>query len=459
MERLSFDLNSLAVFGSHELSPSVFSAIESSLDLGHFDRPLLQNLRELSFRQGFDEVSLRDIRAFLGPSLKTLRLTISGPPKGLGTFTKALKARCPAIEHLYISDYERSERVNSVVTGLLCSLSSLRTISWNHVACDSQTLKSLSFLPFLETLDVRLPERLTQRGFLDASSNTLPFSAMRHLRISVASIADAGEFLQVTSSSPGVKSLDITFDHIVPHPEQLHAVFTVMQRGSFCNTLTTFELRDHVERNEDLPPLHTLDAHTLSPLLQCRNLENITIRISYAHAAIDNALLKEIALAWPYLRRISLDSYHQARLWRSRANLQGLSYLAQHCHSLQSVRLQFDVSLPTTAMHPDGGIRCESLTQLEVSHSHVSDPLVVATFLADVFPNLRLHHSYIIRTKTPGPRKWFDLEDSLSEDGQSPEYVEMAKRWKEVVETLKMRQELSQSPTNPNVRMPSLIHN
>jgi hypothetical protein len=153
-----------------------------------------------------------------------------------------------------------------------------------------------------------------------------------------------------------------------------------------------------VEIDEVSP--HSLDAHTLSPLLQCRNLERVTINISYGHAAIDNSLLKEIALAWPCLRDISLHSCHNARLWHSKANLQGLSYLAQHCHSLQSVSLQFDVSLPATTMYPDKGIRCESLTRLDVSYSHVSDPLAVATFLADVFPNLKLHHSYSIRTRT-----------------------------------------------------------
>jgi len=62
MEQLSFVLSarSLSVFGARELSPSVFRAIESSLDLGHFDRPLLQNLSELTFEQAFGGVSLHD---------------------------------------------------------------------------------------------------------------------------------------------------------------------------------------------------------------------------------------------------------------------------------------------------------------------------------------------------------------------------------------------------------------
>jgi len=453
MEQLSFDLSAsdLSAFGAPELSPSVFRAIGSSLDLGHFDRPLLENLHELTFKQDFGGVSLRDVCVFLGPRLKTLRLT---NPHSVGTFAKALKARCPALEHLYISTFERSKRVKRGVSDLICSLSSLRTVSWKDITCDLQTLKYLSSLPFLRSLDVRLPKGVAQGGFLDASSNILPFFAMRHLHVYVRSLADAGEFLQVTSSSSGLESLSITFNLIVPTPEQLHAVFTLMQRSSFCNTLTTFALREDVKLDEDATPLHSLDAHTLSPLLQCRNLEHVEIDISYGHAAIDNSLLEEIALAWPRLRYLSLHPYYHARLWHSRANLRGLSYLARHCHSLQSVNLQFNVSLPLTMMYPDQRIRCESLAELYVSRSHVFDPLAVGTFLVDVFPNLRLHHRYFSRTTPWGPslRKLWDFDDEFSEDEQSPKYIEMAQRWKDVDKCLykKRRLELSQSPTNTN---------
>ena len=437
MEHLSFDQPSTiwSIFGVQELSPSVFRGIESSLNLGHFNRPLLQNLSELSFDQNSGGVSLHDVGVFLGPRLKTLRLSTFSSFDGLEKFAVALKARCPAIEHLYISSPDCSTRMKSCVLDLICSLSSLRTLSCEGVTSDSQTIKYLSSLPFLRSLNVRLPRRLAQEGFLDSSYNILPFLAMRHLDVSVASIIDAGEFLQVTSSFFGLESLLVAFDRIVPTPEQLRAFFTAMERSSFRDTLTTFALRDQVEIDQVSP--HSLDAHTLSPLLQCRNLEHVTIDISYGHAAIDNSLLKEIALAWPCLRDISLHPYQKAHLWHSKANLQGLSYLAQHCQSLQSVSLQFSVSLPETMMYPDKGIRCESLTRLFVSRSHVSDPRAVATFLADVFPNLKFHHDYVIRTRT-GPRTMWDSE-VLRDDEKSPEYIEMAARWKDVDQMLEAR--------------------
>ena len=441
MEQLSFDQPPTiwSIFGVQELSPSVFRAIESSLDLGHFNRPLLQNLSELSFGENSSGVSLRDVCVFLGPRLKTLRLSTFSSFHSLDNFSIAIKSRCPAIEHLYISSQGLTTWTKSCVVDLICSLSSLRTLSYEGVTTDAQTLKHLSSLPFLRSLNVRLPrpKRRAQEDFLE------PFLTMRHLDVSVGSITNAGEFLQVTSSSSSLESLSIIFDRIVPTPEQLRAVFTIMQRSSFCDTLIMFTLQDRVGINRFSP--YSLDAHTLSPLLQCRNLERVSI--SYGHTAIDNSILKAIALAWPCLRDISLHPYQKGRLWHSKANLQGLSYLAQHCQSLQSVSLQFDVSLPATTMYPDKGIRCESLTRLFVSHSHVSDPLTVATFLADVFPNLFLHHNYLIRTGTV-----------LDDYEHGPEYIEMAVRWKDVDQMLEARrQELSQSLTNHNVRMQSRL--
>jgi hypothetical protein len=463
MEHLSFDQSpyDLSISDRRELNPSVFRAIQRSHDLCHFDRPLLQNLTSFTFKLNFGGISLRDACIFLGPRLKTLDFTIPRSLVGLRTFAKALKAGCPAIEHLYISNCQSSDRVNRVVSDLVCSLSSLRTLRCGDITCHSQALEYLSSCPSLQDLHVHLPDELAQQRLLDVSSKILPFLAMRSLDITVASTASVVEFFQVTSGSSDLESLSITIDSILPTAAQLHAALTVVQQSGICDKLTTFVLGDRVISAQDSIPLHVLDAQTLLPLLQCRNLEDINIHISYGHAAIDNSLLKEMALAWPCLRALFLFPCHYAHLWHAKADLRGLICLAQNCHSLESVGLQFDVSLPPTAIYPDKAIRCEWLTQLDVARSHVTNPLAVATFLTNVFPNLTLiDHEYYIRSTPPGTSMGSDFEDELSEDERSPEYIDMAKRWKDVVQILNARrQELSQSPTNCNVRMQPLICN
>jgi hypothetical protein len=162
-----------------------------------------------------------------------LRLTIFNSLEGLRTFTKVLKAGCPAIEHLYISSYQSSDRVNRVMSDLVCGLSSLRTVSCNQraqITYDARALKYLSSLPSLQRLNVNLPNELAQESLLDASPNIPPFLVMRHLYFTVVSTASAVEFLRVASNSPNLESVGITIDCIVPTPEQLHAVLTVMQQ-------------------------------------------------------------------------------------------------------------------------------------------------------------------------------------------------------------------------------------
>jgi hypothetical protein len=463
MEHLSFDQSpyDLSISDHRDLSPSAFRAIQRSHDLCHFDRPLLQNLTSFTFKkQDFGGISLRDACVFLGPRLKTLDFAIPRPLVGLRTFVKALKAGCPAIEHLYISNCQSSDRVNRLVSDLVCGLSSLRTVRCGGITCHSQALEYLSSCPFLQDLHVHLPDELAQQRLLNVSSKILPFLAMRSLDITVASTTSVVEFFQVTSGSSDLESLSITIDSL-PTAVQLHTALTVMQQSGICDKLTTFVLGGRVMSAEDSIPLHVLDAQTLLPLLQCRNLEDINIHISYGHAAIDNSLLKEMALAWPCLRTLFLFPCHFAHLWHAKADLRGLICLAQNCHSLESVGLQFDVSLPPTVIYPDKAIRCEWLTRLDVGRSHVTNPLAVATFLTDVFPNLTLiDHEYYIRSTPPGTSIRSDFEDGLSEDERSPEYIEMAKRCKDVVQILNARrQELSQSPTNCNVRMQPLICN
>jgi hypothetical protein len=75
---------------------------------------------------------------------------------------------------------------------------------------------------------VQLPDELTQQNLLDGSSDIIPFIAMRHLDITVASTASTVEFLQVTSRSSNLEYISITIDRILSTPAQLHAALTVM---------------------------------------------------------------------------------------------------------------------------------------------------------------------------------------------------------------------------------------
>jgi hypothetical protein len=255
---------------------------------------------------------------------------------------------------------------------------------------------------------------------------SLPFPALEDFHAFLASTADAREFLQFISSSSNVESLSIDVS-IIPPPQELYTFLTTVRQSSFRDKLTTVLLQESEAADEDVPS-HSLDAHTLSPLFQCHNLEVIWVSIRYGQEGIDNSLMKDMALAWPRLRKISLFSFYHTSRWQSNVNLEGLIHLAQYCPALESVSHEFDVSLPTTWDHPGNGIRNESLTYLNVDRSRITDPLAVAALLSDVFPNLKLKH------------RWH-FSGAPGSDGDDPAFVEMCKCWEQVDKHLEIRKQ------------------
>ena len=248
-------------------------------------------------------------------------------------------------------------------------------------------------------------------------------------------IADAGEYLQLISNSSSLEFLSIVVSAI-PQPQELYSFLTTVHQSCFRDILTTVLLMtDYAAVALDAPPPYSpRSAHSFTSPLLCSNLEHISLYIRYGQEAIDNSLMKDMALRWPRLRSISLSSTYRDSRWHLSANLEGLVYLAQHCRMLELVNCQFDVSLPTTSVDPASGIRNESLTGLYVHRSRIIDPVAVATLLSDVFPNLRLDHDWHFR-------EGLGRYDSDDDEEDDPEFIEMCKRWKAVDQMLEMRKQ------------------
>jgi hypothetical protein len=383
-----------SIYGDDQLGPSVFHAINCSLALGHHSHPLLQNITELDYKSIFSEVSLLDACIFLGPRLKKIDLSITVPIVGLEVFLEAVKSTCPALSnlHILIDDNEENKNAGAVgraISNTVCGLSYLQEALLRGVTLNGKALVFLASLPILQKLDVSVPGGPPLQSYREEFP-ILPFPTLRDLCCS-ATIAGASEFLQLISTSSAIESLSIELSTIPP-PQELHNFLTIVHQSSFRDTLTAVALYDDEEWDEDVPASHTIEAHTLSPLLQCPNLEDISFGIRYGQQAIGNSLMEDMASAWPRLRNLSLTSFYGDNRREYNINLKGLIHLAQYCRALESVRCQFDMSLPTDSMHPGNGIRIESLTHLCIGRSHITDPLAVAALLSDVFPNLAVFH-------------------------------------------------------------------
>jgi hypothetical protein len=399
---------------SCKLIPSVFHAIYDSLDLGHSHRPLLQNLRELVCEEYLDQIPTRTACMFLGPRLKKLAFSIPYPTISLEAFLAAVKSSCPSLEILCVEDKHHSEEVGGAVSNLVSGLSCLRDLLISDVVLNCKAFVHLASLPSLQELYVSLPALRTSHEIFPV----VPFPALKHFHAHAASIADVEKCVL---SSLNLESISIDVS-ITPPSHELHTFFTTVHQSCSRDTLTSVTLQDSAARDASVTSPQCLEAHTLMPLLQCPNLEVVSISIRYTQEAVDNALIKDIALAWPRLRQFTLDSRMD---WRSSVNLEGLLHLAQHCRALISVNLQFDVSLPinrTDSERLSSEICNDSVVYLFVRLSPIVDPPAVASFLSNVYPNLRLRHSWY-SNRTFGP-------DWSVYDG--PEFTEMSKRWEEL---------------------------
>jgi hypothetical protein len=248
----------------------------------------------------------------------------------------------------------------------------------------------------------------------------LPFPALKDFHANVISIADAGEFLQLISNSSNLESLTIHMS-VIPSSQELYTFLTTMHQSNSRNTLTTVELYDTDRSERDASPSHSLEARALIPLLQCPNMEILSIFIHYGHETINNSLMKDMALAWPRLRQIFLPSFY--RWFCPNTNLEGLLHLAQHCHALDSVSHAFELSLPTNMVDPGGnGIRYESMTRLHVDFLRITDVPAVAAYLSNVFPNMMLNDlSHYTEADN-----WYP-----SEDEEDPYVIESCRRHQE----------------------------
>lgn len=132
-----------------------------------------------------------------------------------------------------------------------------------------------------------------------------------------------------------------------------------------------------------------LDRSTIEPLFELYNLENLCIRTHMSTQRIENALIPELIISWPNLRRLDLAT-HYGGYWPSRVDLDGLVMFAA-CHRLYALGLAIDASrIPgnPAVYRPGEGPECTTLRSLSLGRSYIRNAKSVAPVLSLTFPNL-----------------------------------------------------------------------
>ena len=175
----------------------------------------------------------------------------------------------------------------------------------------------------------------------------------------------------------------------VATPERLDQLFATL-RNYLPNSMRGIVLSR--PPHWDYPcALPVLNPNSICRLLTFPNIEKLAILTPISYEDVDNTLIGEIASASPRLTSLEFPFFKFATLTsEAKVTLCGLRPLADHCPNLETLAIGLDPAVPDThvRLRPDGTFYDTSLAFLSVGHSQIEDPVAVASFLADLFPNL-----------------------------------------------------------------------
>lgn len=185
---------------------------------------------------------------------------------------------------------------------------------------------------------------------------------------------------------------------------------------------TLTRLTVHARTEED-----TINLATLRPLLDFKNLEYVELNFeilsaSQAFLRLDDGSYQVLASSWPQLRSFGLRANYDTS--GPAATIESLTMFVRYCPQLRNVRFNFDAtslkpSLPET--RPGRRFSNTFIRDLNVYPSRQKmNPMLVATYLADLFPNLttiQQEYVYFIRhldsDVVARPNHWEEVEAAL----------------------------------------------
>lgn len=184
---------------------------------------------------------------------------------------------------------------------------------------------------------------------------------------------------------------------------------TIVRLSSFCklrdiftrvlNTDSTHEFIEAIHNQCEHTSLEKLeilgnggDRSTAIPLQVLYAFRNMKIlKIRAGHFEFGENALKDITNAWPHMETLDLPRGHWGLRTSDAIPLHNLVHVANHCPRLKTLRIRLDtLQMDSPSKKPPNECIQHSLHLLDVGgYVELSDPIKVAAFLSNLFPNLR----------------------------------------------------------------------
>jgi hypothetical protein len=373
----------------------VVDDVEKALVRKITSKPLFPNLRRLTvdrFGSLRDPKLLADL--FFGAKLDCVVLLALHSKNG-PSLLRYIKRRCPSIKSMKLL-YENKSDVVWPIPNLILGLGKLERLTLSKLTL--LDLIRVSTLPTLRHLDVITLEA--------GDTDSIPSFGQTHLTSLELCITDNLIAIDRFLSSCRPHQLrEFTLTSLIPcSSSQWQQCFQTL--SVYCSTtletLTISSLEEDVMAND-----------VLTPLLILQNMMNLSMECSFEN--LGNHELKQMALAWPRLQKLSLlpeDTFEEIN---TEVTLVGILPLLEHCSKLTKLRVPMNVSQDCIRLpdRPWGDICNRNITSIAVGNSVNENPVAAAILFFYVLPNLKDIYS------------WAEDEDYSLDDGNRS-------RWDEV---------------------------
>ncbi|GBE84834.1 predicted protein [Sparassis crispa] len=304
---------------------------------------------------------------------------------------------------------------------------SLRTVHLfqaNDTYMSIEAAVHLAHLPTLEKLCIRSDK------FVDTDGSLLPihsavsdvmFPALRLLTLYSHDLSSVRLFIESIQSTQ-LESLQALV--LVPP--------TAAEVQEFTTTISARKSLQSISMSRGLGSPRFQDSYTITgdhlrPLLALKDMFDCKIQWR-CPLELDNAFIKDLALAWPKIHTLELGTDWRRELDTLGVTLKGLIPLAQHCPALEHLGLVFDTDVSEivdtySEQRPGGGVTNGKLLLLSTGTSRIGEDMVtLGGSLSDLFPQLRHVHS------AWGKK---ELHDAAGADEDDPDEEEL-QQWEQL---------------------------
>ncbi|OJT09908.1 hypothetical protein TRAPUB_13651 [Trametes pubescens] len=382
---------------NHQPRPSVLKALADAFRLEMPGEIMLPNLFTLyvGCLDNSDlpalKILFRSVDVLFGPKLRDFFITTDRPPRdAFGAALAILTEVCPGLLSFNTERVIRSSPLAPSVSRALCTFDSLDVVRTGSIPISPEALLHLAGLVSLQVLECQM-ELDSEDQFLamfEHAEDKGYFPALVDISLVHQSSLALPTVVLRAVSSPFLEAVIVEVRKGLIPAQVVKDIFTLI--ASRKGHAHMREVEVGVTWKFDPGDVFTFD--TIKPLLALPELTSVIVG-GFAHYAIDNYALFTIATAWPHLRKLSLVPQTLDDPPKPLATLAGLISFAQNCPELYSLGLTLNTDprqLLTfyVVMRPGFGMEQRKLVKLDVGRSRIEDPIVVAVFLSDLFPEL-----------------------------------------------------------------------